>query len=188
MRMLPLHALPLPELGLDLVRDVVDIRRLPRWDPRYWGHVALEDEPRCDAKFRALGLSWATARAQTRARAEAAKLGPKHLPHQRDGERELAHDQLSLEPKHAVARARERAVTPLVGAASAGVIAAVDFNHEVSGGRAKIYDEVSEHHLPFETDAELATPWVSFTHRPAREVHVSMTLNANVQLFIACRD
>ena len=53
--MTPLHAQPSPELGLDLVRDAVDIRRLPRWDPRYWGHIALEDEPRCSAKFRALG-------------------------------------------------------------------------------------------------------------------------------------
>jgi hypothetical protein len=28
------HAQPSPELGLDLVRDAVDVRRLPRWDPR----------------------------------------------------------------------------------------------------------------------------------------------------------
>ena len=69
--MTPLYAQPSPELGLDLVRDAVDIRRLPRWDPRYWGHVELDDGPRCSAQFRALGLSWAKARAAARAAARA---------------------------------------------------------------------------------------------------------------------
>jgi hypothetical protein len=33
----PLQAQPSPELGLDLVRDVVDVRRLPRWDSALLG-------------------------------------------------------------------------------------------------------------------------------------------------------
>ena len=129
----------------------------PTLGPLYRGDIALEDERRSDARFRALGLSWAKARTQLRTGTDAAKLALERVPHQRDGERKLTQDELSLEPEHAVARASEGAVPPLVSAASAGVIAAVDFNHEVSGGRAKVYDEVSEHHLPLETDAELAT-------------------------------
>lgn len=51
-----LQAQPSAELGLGLVRDAVDVRRMPRWDPRYWGHLP-EDEPRRSERFRALGLS-----------------------------------------------------------------------------------------------------------------------------------
>ena len=152
--MRPLHAPPSPEMGLDLARDALNIRHLPRWDPRNWGHIALEDEPRCGARFRALGLSWGNARARARASADA--LAAERMPDERDGARELSEDELSLKPQDAIASPSKHAVPARVRAASARVVPTVNFDHQASGGRAEVHDETADHDLPLEADAELS--------------------------------
>src|SRR5450755_2455369 len=149
-----LLVMPSPEMGLDLVRDAIDTRRLPRWDPRYWGHVVLKDDPRCAECFRALGLSWAKARAHARATGSFAT-EIERLPHEPKRELQLAYHQLSLEPQHAIPGATERAVPPRISATSAGVIRAIDLNHQPDSWRTEINDEATDHDLPLEADAEL---------------------------------
>jgi len=180
--MTPLYAQPSPELGLDLVRDAVDIRRLPRWDPRYWGHVEVEDEPRCTAQFRALGLSWAKtraakARAAARAEARTVPLAAERLPHEPNCERQLAEHELRREADHAIARESEGAVPAPIGAAPTGVIAAIDLDDEARRGGTEINDEGAEHDLALEADAELTgangLPESLFGRRESRAQGVS---------------
>ena len=175
--MTPLSAQPSPELGLDLVRDAVDIRRLPRWDPRYWGHVELDDEPRCSARFRTLGLSWAKARATARAEARTVPLAAERLAHELDCARQLAERELRREADHAIARESECAVPAPIGAAPTGVIAAIDLDDEAGRWGTEINDEGAEHDLALEADAELTgangLPEALFGRRESRAQCVS---------------
>jgi hypothetical protein len=124
--------------------------RLPRWDPRYWGHLSVEDESRCRTRLRELGLAWARAHAKTRG------LRAERAAHACERERQLAHDELSLKPEDAIPRCSEPAVPPPVSSGSGGVISAIHFNHEARSWRAEINDEAPQYDLPPEGHAKLA--------------------------------
>jgi hypothetical protein len=175
--MTPLSAQPSAELGLDLVRDAVDIRRLPRWDPRYWGHLGIEDEPRCREQFRTLGLSGAKAHAATRAQVQTGSLASECLPHERDGARQLAEHELRLEPKDAIAREPKSTVPAPVGPAPACVIAAIDLDDEACRGGTEVNDEGAEQDLALEREAQLTAanslPKALFGARQSRAQGVS---------------
>jgi len=59
----------MPELGLELVRDVDRERirsRLPRWDPRVWGDAAFLKNRRPGKRLLKLGLAWGRERVKAR--------------------------------------------------------------------------------------------------------------------------
>ena len=147
------HAQPSPELGLDLVGDV---RRLPRWDPRYWGHVGVGDEPRSTRTFLKLGLAWAARFAKQHARASGLALARcDGLANLLEHAGELALNALSGDAEDAKAERLNGSVTPGISDSAAGVIAAINFNDEPSGWRTEISDEVADDELAPEANAEL---------------------------------
>jgi hypothetical protein len=55
------NAAPMPELGLEVVRDVDRERirsRLPRWDPRLWQGTEFSKNTRPGNRLLKLGLAW----------------------------------------------------------------------------------------------------------------------------------
>jgi RHS repeat-associated protein len=63
------NAAPMPELGLELVRDVDRERirsRLPRWDPRLWGDAQFSKNTRPGNRLLKLGLAWGRERVKAR--------------------------------------------------------------------------------------------------------------------------
>lgn len=59
----------MPELGLELVRDVDRERfrsRLPRWDPRLWGDAQFSKNTRPGNRLLKLGLAWGRERVKAR--------------------------------------------------------------------------------------------------------------------------
>jgi hypothetical protein len=79
------------------------------------------------------------------------------FPHERNGAREILHNDAGFNAKDFTAKTPEIPIPARIGCDTLPMLDAIHLHDEANGGSEEICDGISQDHLPAETDAELST-------------------------------